>query len=551
MSATDTTVHSSPGPRAGAREWIGLATLLLPTALALMDEGILFLAVPRIVADLDVDSAGALWIIDIYGFMVAAFMISMGRLADRVGARRLLFIAAAIFSVFSVAASMAPTAETLIAYRAAMGISGAAIGPCVFALIKQMFPNTRQMATAMAMATTSALVGVLLGPAVGGLLLDSHGWRTIFLIALPVMVLLLVVGPFTLSEIREENPGSVDVPSVLLSLAAFLPIIYGVTTLARVGVRPLPLAAVVLGLAVGTTFVRRQRQLAVPLLDLRLLVVPALGSSVLMYSLVGIVQSGNGLLLTQHVQAVNERSPVATALFMAYPLGLAIVGVNISTALAKRIKPGRILVAGFTIAMVGELILSGLIVDNGLVVLLTGLTLVLIGTSPIGALSGQIVMQRAPSDRAGVAASLNGTGGVFGSAVGIALFGSLATLFYSGRVPDVDGAPPGAMAEANESLAHAGSAASNLPADVADTLVSASQQAFSQAVGIIAFLCALFFATLAWYARRRLASVLPFGQAEEAEGPHDDTDGPSEGAAATLPDGSSDDASLAPSPHAN
>lgn len=545
MSATDTTVHTSSAPMAGAREWIGLATLLLPTALALMDEGILFLAVPQIVVDLDVDSAGALWIIDIYGFMIAAFMISMGRLADRVGARRLLFIAAAIFCVFSAAASLAPTAEALIAFRAAMGIAGAAIGPCVFTLIKQMFPNTRQMATAMAMATTSALIGVLLGPAVGGLLLASHGWRTIFLIALPVMVLLLIIGPFTLSENREENPGSLDAPSVVLSLAAFLPIIYGITTLARVGPRALPVAAVVVGLAVGSVFVRRQRRLAVPLLDLRLLVIPALGSSVLMYGLVGIVQGGNGLLLTQHVQAVNERSPVATALFMAYPLGLAIIGVNISTALAKRIKPGRILVAGFLVAMVGELILSGLVLDNGLVVLLTGLTLVLIGTSPIGALSGQIVMQRAPSDKAGVAASLNGTGGTFGSALGIALFGSLVTLFYSGHVPDVDGASPEVMAEANESLAHAGSAASGLPKDLAATLVDVSQQTFSQAVGAIAFLCALFFAALSWYARRQLVTVLPFGQDDEAP------QGQTGEATDERPAEPVDETSLTHSPHAN
>lgn len=545
MSATDTTVHTSSAPMAGAREWIGLATLLLPTALALMDEGILFLAVPQIVVDLDVDSAGALWIIDIYGFMIAAFMISMGRLADRVGARRLLFIAAAIFCVFSAAASLAPTAEALIAFRAAMGIAGAAIGPCVFTLIKQMFPNTRQMATAMAMATTSALIGVLLGPAVGGLLLASHGWRTIFLIALPVMVLLLIIGPFTLSENREENPGSLDAPSVVLSLAAFLPIIYGITTLARVGPRALPVAAVVVGLAVGSVFVRRQRRLAVPLLDLRLLVIPALGSSVLMYGLVGIVQGGNGLLLTQHVQAVNERSPVATALFMAYPLGLAIIGVNISTALAKRIKPGRILVAGFLVAMVGELILSGLVLDNGLVVLLTGLTLVLIGTSPIGALSGQIVMQRAPSDKAGVAASLNGTGGTFGSALGIALFGSLVTLFYSGHVPDVDGASPEVMAEANESLAHAGSAASGLPSDLAATLVDVSQQTFSQAVGAIAFLCALFFAALSWYARRQLVTVLPFGQDDEAP------QGQTGEATDERPAEPVDETSLTHSPHAN
>src|ERR687892_158589 len=225
-------------PRAGHREWIGLAVIALPCLLYAMDLTVLHLAVPRLSADLQPTSAQLLWIIDIYGFLVAGWLITMGTLGDRIGRRRLLLIGAAAFGAASVLAALSTSPEMLIAARALLGVAGATLAPSTLSLIFNMFQDDQQRTVAIGIWITSFSVGAAIGPLVGGVLLESFHWGSVFLLAVPVMALLLAIGPRLLPEYKDPDPGRLDLASAALSLFAVLAVIYGIKAVARDGIEP-------------------------------------------------------------------------------------------------------------------------------------------------------------------------------------------------------------------------------------------------------------------------------------------------------------------------
>ena len=272
QSDTQTTGTSTAPPRSATRrEWIGLAVIALPCLLYAMDLTVLTLAIPSLVADLRPSSTELLWIVDIYGFLVAGFLITMGTLGDRIGRRRLLLAGAAAFAVASVLAAWSTSAGMLIAARALLGVAGATLAPSTLSLIRNMFADPRQRTVAVSVWITSFAVGGAVGPLVGGVLLEWFWWGSVFLVAVPVMALLLVLGPRLLPEFHDPAAGRLDLGSAALSLAAVLAAIYGLKQLAQDGPGWLAVGCMLAGLLVGVGFVRRQRRLADPLIDVRLL----------------------------------------------------------------------------------------------------------------------------------------------------------------------------------------------------------------------------------------------------------------------------------------
>src|SRR6266568_8868544 len=253
--------------KATRREWVGLAVIALPCVLYAMDLTVLNLAVPHLSADLKPTSAQLLWILDIYGFLVAGSLITMGTLGDRIGRRRLLLSGAAAFGVASLLAALSTSAGMLIAARALLGVAGATVAPSTLSLIRNMFLDPRQRTVAISVWITSFSVGGAIGPLAGGLLLQWFWWGSVFLLAGPVMALLLVLGPLLLPEFRDPRAGRLDLPSAALSVAAVLAVIYGLKQLAQDGLGWPPVLAILAGLVVGAVFVRRQHRLADPLLD--------------------------------------------------------------------------------------------------------------------------------------------------------------------------------------------------------------------------------------------------------------------------------------------
>lgn len=515
---TDFTAPQSPAKgtaaerqgRAGAAQWAGLAVLALPTALLGLDMTLLYLALPALAADLRPSNTQALWIMDAYGFMIAGFLITMGTLGDRIGRRRLLMIGAAAFGAASVLAAFAPTADMLIAARVALGIAGATLMPSTLALISNMFHDAGQRAMAIGVWATMFALGMAAGPLVGGVLLEAFWWGAAFLVALPIVAVVLVAAPLLLPEYRAPASGRFDFPSVGLSLAAILPVIYFVKSASETGPTAGAVGVLAVGIAAGVTFVRRQRVLPSPLLDVRLFGnrTFAAALAVLLFGLVGV--GGAMLLVTQYLQLVLDLSPIMAGLYMGPPALMMLVAGIGAPLLARRIRPGFVMAGSLTFSAIGYLLLASLPWLPGLLPVMAGYALVYLGLGTIAALGTDLVVSAAPPEKAGSASAMSETVQELGIAVGVALFGSLTTAVYrggiSGQVPA--NLPQDAADAVSDSLWAASAVASRLP----EGLIVAAKAAFSSGMSVSASVAAAGGVVLAVLCARALRQASALSQ---------------------------------------
>ncbi|MEV6364417.1 MFS transporter [Nocardia asteroides] len=414
----------------GRRAWLGLGVLLLPVLLVSMDISVLFLAMPTLTADLDPSASQQLWILDIYGFMLAGLLITMGNLGDRIGRRNILLVGATVFGLASVLGAFAPNPEVLIAARVLMGIGGATLLPSSLALISSLFPDVRERATAIGIWTAFFAGGSAVGPIIGGVLLHHFWWGSVFLINIPVLAILLLFGPFLLPEHRSAALGPLDLPSVALSIGGILPVVYGIKHIAAEGFDITSLVIAAIGAGLLVVFVRRQRQLAEPLLDLSLFTRPlfrvAIGAS-----LVGMMSlAALSYLTSVYLQSVTGRDPLQAAL-LGIPMAIAVFVFSMSGARVGRALGVR---ATFTLALamsaVGNLMLLGVGVDGGLVWYLVGSAVAGIGYGISFTLVSDVAVSAVPAERAGSAVGISETSFELGNALGLALLGSVAALVF-------------------------------------------------------------------------------------------------------------------------
>lgn len=500
--------------KATRREWIGLAVIALPCLLYSMDLTVLHLAVPRLTIDLKPSSTQLLWIIDIYGFFVAGSLITAGSLGDRIGRRRLLLIGAAFFGAASVLAAFSRTAAMLIATRALLGVAGATVAPSTLSLIRNMFLNPRQRTTAVGIWIMSFSIGGALGPLLGGVMLQYFWWGSVFLISVPVMALLLIVGPSLLPEYRDPNAGKADLPSAALSLAAVLATIYGLKRIAQDGVSATAIAWMIMGLAIGVVFVRRQLRLADPLIDLRLFRIPAFRASLALYGGSILVLFGGFLFLPQYLQLVLGLSPLRGGLWtLPWAIGF-VIGSLATPVLARRIRPALLMSWGLVLSSAGYFLLTqvGLGADH-LPLFAVATTILALGASPVFTLTNDVIIGSAPPERAGAASGISETCAELGGAVGIAIFGSIGVAIYRGMLGH--GLPVGLSPDVTEAamstLGGAVAMSQQLPVPVGAELVDAAREAFLRGLVLCAAISgigSLLLAILAGWAFRR-AGVLP------------------------------------------
>ena len=424
---------STTPPRAGRREWIGLAVLALACLLYVMDLTVLHLAVPSISEDLRPSSSQLLWIIDIYGFMVAGFLVTMGTLGDRVGRRRLLLVGAAAFGVLSVLAAFSTSPEMLIASRALLGIAGATLAPSTLSLIFTMFQDPGQRARAIAVWISAFSAGSAIGPVLGGVLLEQFWWGSVFLLALPVMALLLVLGPIVLPEYRAPDAGRLDLPSAAMSLVAVLAAIFGLKQIAQDGPGVVPAAAIAVGLVVGFLFVRRQLTLPDPMIDLRLFRVPAFSASLVVNVLTIFVAVGYFLFVAQFLQLVLALSPLEAGLW-SLPSAIGfVVASNLAPRLIRLARPAYVIGGGLAVSAVGLALLTRVGGADGLAVVVAGSVVISLGMAPVMSLTTELIVGSAPPERAGAASGISETAAELGGALGISILGSLGVALYRGR----------------------------------------------------------------------------------------------------------------------
>ena len=470
--------------RAGKREWIALGVLVLPLLLASMDVSVLYFTIPFLSRDLAPTSTEQLWILDIYGFVLAGMLITMGALGDRIGRRKLLLIGALGFGLASTLAAYSTSAPTLIAARAVLGVAGATLMPSTLALIRNLFHDEKQRGTAIAVWTAVMTSGIALGPVISGLLLEHFWWGSVFLINIPAMVLLLVLGPVLLPEHRNPTAGRFDLLSAVLSIAAVLPVIWGIKEIAAHGLDVTRAAAIAAGLAIALVFVGRQQRHPDPMLDLSMLRRRAFAGSVAVSLLGTFALVGFAVFSTQYLQLVLGMSPLAGALWSLVPSVGVGAAAPLGAHLAKRgVDRAKIMAAGFGVAAVGFVVLTTIPVRSGLVTLLIGAGIYAAGLVVVMSLATELVMGTVPPERAGASSALMETASEFGGALGIAILGSIGTAVYRAHLH-------GAVDAARETLSGAVATAVQLPTPAGTALLTAARTAFVTSLHVAAWVLA-------------------------------------------------------------
>ncbi|MGV9630951.1 MFS transporter [Streptomyces sp. NPDC003487] len=443
-----------PAARAGRREWTALGVLMLPLLLVWMDVSVLYFAIPAISADLEPSGTQQLWIFDIYAFVLAGLLMTMGSLGDRIGRRRLLLIGAAAFGAASLVAAYADSAETLIAARAVLGVGGATLMPSTMAIVRTMFTDPAQRTKAIGMWSGVMTAGIALGSVLSGVLVQFFWWGSVFLVNLPAMALLLVLGPVLLPESRNPEPGRFDWVSVPLSMAAVLPVIYGLKEIPSEGWHAGYVVSITVGLLFAALFVHRQRTAASPMIPPALFRGRGFAPAVVLNLVSSLGMMGSAFFTTQYLQSVLGKSAMEAALWAllpSVPIGMA---APLAAALVhKGVERAYVVTAGFLIgaAGYGMLALAGTdslwlvlaacgVLASGIVMVISQMTDLALGTAPV--------------ERAGSASSLLETGAEFGGALGMAVLGSIGTAIYRHDMPA--SAPDAARETLGGALAVAG-----------------------------------------------------------------------------------------------
>ncbi|MBW4705813.1 MULTISPECIES: MFS transporter [unclassified Micromonospora] len=513
--------------KAGRREWIGLAVLVMVTLIISMDMTVLSYALPFITADLEPTSSQLLWITDVYAFVLAGLLIPMGTLGDRIGRRRLLMIGAAVFGVASVATALSNSPGMLIGTRAVMGAAGATLMPSTMSLIRNMFHDENERRAAIGLWAAGFSAGGVIGLVAGGALLQYFSWGTVFEINVPIMLLLLILAPLLLPEFRNAAAGRLDLISTVLAFVAVLPMIWGIKQFAEDGVDWPPVAGVVGGLVFLAVFVLRQRRLADPVIDVRLFRAPAFSAAVVMNVLANFALVGFMFFISQYLQLVLGLRPFSAGLWSLPAAGAAGVGAAVlAPMLAQRFRRAYVAAGGLLVGAAGCLVLAQVGDESGLALVVVGQALMTGGIAMVLTLSAELIVSTAPPERAGAAAGLSETGSQFGAALGVAILGSIGTFVYrrqlSGDAPD--GVPADSWATARETLGGAVQESRTLSATAADTLVTLARAAFATELRAAALASAgilVVTAVLAAVLLRNVGASVP-GQGP-ADGPADPT----------------------------
>jgi len=470
--------------RAGTRQWAALVVLMLPVLLVSIDNTVLSFALPEISTALRPSAANQLWIVDVYSLVLAGLLVAMGSLGDRFGRRRLLLVGASGFALVSLGAAFAPDAGTLIAARAVLGFFGAMIMPATLSLLRSTFVDRDQRRLAIAIWASGFAAGSALGPIVGGILLEHFAWGSIFLIAVPVLVPLLVLAPILLVESRDPDPGPFDPLSVLLSLTAMAPVVAAIKLLATHGPGLDVLGLAVLGVVSGWLFVRRQLRRERPLLDVRLFSNPVFAGSIVVNLLAILSLVGFLFFTTQHLQLVVGLRPLQAALTLVPGLAVMIVAGLIVVPIVRRVTPRVIVAVGLGSAGVGYATVWLAGAEAPVALFVVGFALVGLGVGAAETISNDQIIAAVPPARAGAASAVSETAYEVGAVLGTAVLGSMLTAIYRGSLVIPAGVPAETGEAARETLGGAVSAAGTLEAPLGRQLLDAATHAFD--AGLVA-----------------------------------------------------------------
>ena len=412
------------------RQIAALFVLCLAVFMVAIDNTVISVAVPSISAELRPDYNQILWISDIYSFVLAGLLVTMGNVGDRWGRKRLLLVAALAFGVSSAAAAMAPTAGLLIAARAVQGVAGAGLMPPTLALLRTVFSDARQRSRAVGIWSASGAAGAALGPTMAGILLEHFYWGSVLLVNLPVVALILGVGAWVLPEARSRSDHPMDPLSVVYSTAGILGVVYGVTELAHSGLGFWPAyPALVLGAALMMVFLRRQRGMTVPLLDIALFREAKFSAAIFAQLLTVFANVGALFFIPIYLRQAAGFSSLQAGMALLPDSIAGMLGAPLVGRLIRTWGHRRVLLSGLGTGAVG-LALLGLTIGVSYLAIVVPLALIGASFALVNTGANDLVLTNASEDRVGAATGIAETSFELGNALGIALIGSLVSVIY-------------------------------------------------------------------------------------------------------------------------
>lgn len=449
--------------KSGFREWGALAALMLPVLLVSVNNTALSFALPAISKGLHPSAAQLLWVIDVYPLVLAALLIPMGSMGDRIGRRRMLMIGSSGFGVISLLAAFAPTAAWLVAARVGIAVFGSMLLPATLSVIRTVFHDERRRQIAIAIWTAGFSAGAALGPIAGGFLLNHFWWGSIFLLAVPVLVAFLVAAPLLLPESRDPNPGPVDPTSIVLAVLTMAPVVYGIKALATGGSVLHGVLFMALGVLCGVLFARRQVTKDYPMLDLRFFRSSRFSGGLSVNLMAEFAIIGFLIILTQHLQVVSGKDPMSAGLLMVPGMVLAIVSGLAAAGFAKAVGLRAAVISGLLLIAAGFFIVFFTDQQDTMWPALIGFYAISTGVGLATTLSTDLVVSSVPEAKVGAASAVSETGYEVGAVLGTAVLGGLTTAFYQAHLDLPAVVDPATAQAARETLGGAADVAQASP----------------------------------------------------------------------------------------
>jgi EmrB/QacA subfamily drug resistance transporter len=446
-SPVDTIVDTGGiDPKIFARRWAILGVLCLSLVLVVAAVSSVNTAIPSIRAQLLPTDSQLLWIVDLYAVVFAGLLLPAGALGDKFGRRGALQGGLAVFALASVLASRSTSPAQLLAFRGLMGVGAAFIMPSTLSLLTSVFPP-QERSKAIAVWTGFAGAGGVIGTLMGGLVLNSFWWGSVFFVSVPIALLALVLVTVMCPSSKEEVNRRLDPVGALLSVTGFASLLYGIIEGPEKGWGSIHSAgAFVVAVVALTAFVLWERRSPSPMLDMKFFSIPRFGIGALGVTAVFLAMFAMFFLIAQYLQSVRGYSPLRSG-FATLPFAAVMIALSPrAPMLGAKFGTRRVIGLGFAILPVALFLLS--LISTTSPYWFIALSLVVMAAGPalcIPTLSSGIVLSL-PLDQAGVGSAVNDTTREVGGAIGIAVLGSILSSHYrNGMKPAIAQLPAEAV----------------------------------------------------------------------------------------------------------
>ncbi|MCI0777191.1 MAG: MFS transporter [Chloroflexi bacterium] len=486
MPALAAIPHSAEEIRTSPTRWLVLAVMSLGIFLILVDNTIVNTALPAISRDLSASTSTLQWVIDSYTLVLAGLLLLGGTIGDRFGRRQWMAIGMSIFGLAAVGAAFSTNAESLIAFRALQGVGAALVMPATLSILTDVF-SRKERALAIGIWTGVGGLGIGMGPAIGGYLVDEFGWAAVFLMHVPIVLLALAGLFFLVPDSKDERERKLDVPGGLLATGGLVALGYGIIQGTEAGwTSGEIIGSFVVAVALLTAFIMVELRTAEPMLPLQLFRQKDFTGGVIIIGLIFFALFVTFFFLTQYFQLVQGRSAFEAGLLIVIPAAGMMVGAPIAGLLVKRIGPRILLLGALTSMAAGLLLFLRLEVDTSTLQIAISLFTFGIGVGSAMAPLTDTVMAAVPVNDAGVGSAANDVSRELGAALGIAIVGSLVNGIYRNNIDESLGGvvPASAVESAKEGIGIAVLGSEGLPVDVAAQVVSAANVAFVDAITV-------------------------------------------------------------------